>query len=139
MIFGIGTDIVEVARIRRNIDQFGLAFARKLLTDKEMLGYAEATRPAHFLAKRFAAKEAIAKAFGTGFRDGLSLRSISVVHNALGCPKFAFHGQGQVFCERHQIDQVHLSLADETDYAIAYVVLVTTNTRHEPYGNEGMS
>jgi len=138
MIFGIGTDIVKVARMQRNIDQFGIAFARKLLTDKEMQAYAETTKPAHFLAKRFAAKEAVVKAFGTGFRDGLSLRSISVGHNELGCPKFAFHGQGKVFCERHQIDQAHLSLADEEDYAIAYVVLVTANTRHNSHGNDSV-
>jgi len=136
MIFGIGTDIVKVARMQRNIDQFGTAFARKLLTDREIQGYEETSKPAHFLAKRFAAKEAVVKAFGTGFREGLSLHSMSVEHSEAGCPSIAFHGQGKVFCERHQIDQAHLSLADEEDYAIAYVVLVAANTRSGSAGND---
>jgi holo-[acyl-carrier protein] synthase len=76
------------------------------------------------LAKRFAAKEAVAKAFGTGFRNGLSLRHISIENDANGKPELKFSGQAQTFIEENKIQQSLLSLSDDGDYAIAYVTLV---------------
>ncbi len=124
MIHGIGTDIVEVARMQRNLQRFGERFARRLLTEGEWADFQRSPRPAPFLAKRFAAKEAAAKAMGTGFRDGLSLRHIGVTHDALGRPELAFSGVAAELRQRLNIGLAHLSLADERDYAVAFVTLM---------------
>lgn len=123
MIYGIGTDIVHVPRIAHALDRFGLAFAQRILGPAEIEEYAGCTRAAPFLAKRFAAKEACAKAMGLGFRDGLALRQITVVHDGKGRPELQFSGYAQCFMEQAGITASHLSLSDETDYAIAFVVL----------------
>ena len=83
MIYGIGTDIVRIARMQQSLDKHGERFARRILTDQEMIGYQQTTKPAHYLAKRCAAKEAAAKAMGTGFRHGLSLKHMNVGHDVL--------------------------------------------------------
>ena len=124
MIFGIGTDIVNVARIAKSIERHGNKFATRILTDDEYQAYCEVVQPASFLAKRFAAKEAAAKAFGTGFRDGLSLRDIAVSHDALGKPVLVFHGYGLQLKTDLGIGDAHVSLSDEQDNALAFVVLM---------------
>ncbi len=123
MIHGVGVDVVRVARIEAGLARFGDRFARRLTTPEEYADYRRAARPAHFLAKRFAAKEAAAKALGTGFRFGLSLRHIGVVRDALGKPSLVFRGRALELARARGIANVHLSLADEADLAIAYVVL----------------
>ncbi|MCG6976373.1 MAG: holo-ACP synthase [Acidiferrobacterales bacterium] len=123
MIFGIGTDIVRVARMEKNLERFGDRFARRLLTENELRDYAVNSSPAHFLAKRFAAKEAAAKAMGIGFREGLSLRQIGVGHDGKGKPQLEFNGYAAAFIEEHGINAVHVSLADEADHAVAFVTL----------------
>ena len=123
MIFGIGTDIVRIQRMADNLAQHGERFASRILSEAEMAVFKAAAQPAHFLAKRFAAKEAAAKALGTGFRDGLSLHDISVSNDELGKPQLEFSARGQQDMQKRGIDSVHLSLADEQEYAIAYVVL----------------
>jgi holo-[acyl-carrier protein] synthase len=127
VIFGIGTDIVEVARMRSNINRYGDKFAQKILTDAEHLEYVRNSRPAHFLAKRFAAKEAVAKAFGLGFRDGLSLRHIEVHSQSGGKPCLQYSGKAEELCRQYNINHSHLSIADEQNYAIAFVTLVTAS------------
>ena len=71
MIFGIGTDIVSVQRMRRNLGRYGERFARRILSESELEEFRATAKPENFLAKRFAAKEAAAKAMGTGFSGGL--------------------------------------------------------------------
>ena len=124
MIFGIGTDIVRVARMQQSLDKHGERFARRILTEHELAGYLKANKPANFLAKRFAAKEATAKAMGTGFRDGLSLKHINVGHDPQGKPLLEFTGQAAEFMENNGINEAHISLADEQEYAVAFVTLV---------------
>ena len=124
MIFGIGTDIVRVARMQKNIERFGEKFAERILTEAELLEYRHEARPAHFLAKRFAAKEAAAKAMGTGFRDGLMLHHIGVTHDGAGKPQLVFTSTAAEFVHQHGITQTHVSLADEEDHAVAFVTLV---------------
>ena len=126
MIFGIGTDIVSVDRIAAGLNRYGDRFARRILADDEYQAYRHSARQASFLAKRFAAKEAVAKALGTGFRQGLSLRQISVGHNELGRPELRYSGHAAEFCRRHGIASSHISLADERDYAVAFVTLLTS-------------
>ena len=125
MIFGIGTDIVRVERMQKNIERYGEKFAERILTALEMDDYRQEQRKAHFLAKRFAAKEAAAKAMGTGFRDGLMLHHIGVTHDAAGKPQLAFTDQAAEFVQAHGIISVHVSLADEEDHAVAFVTLAT--------------
>ena len=124
MIFGIGTDIVAIARMEKALARHGERFAERILAESERTAYAEAAKPARFLAKRFAAKEAAAKALGTGFSGGLSLQHISIDHDSLGRPLLSFHGQGASFCREHGVGEAHLSISDEHDYAIAYVTLM---------------
>lgn len=125
MIFGIGTDIVRVARMQQNIERYGDKFAERILTTLEMDDYRQEVRKAHFLAKRFAAKEAAAKAMGTGFRDGLMLNHIGVSHDAAGKPHLVFSAEAAAFVEKNGITSVHVSLADEEDHAVAFVTLAT--------------
>jgi holo-[acyl-carrier protein] synthase len=125
MIFGIGTDIVRVERMRRDIERFGDRFAERILTEQEMREYQEVGQRAHFLAKRFAAKEAAAKAMGTGFNHGIQLRQIGVGHDDNGKPLLEFSGAAREFLHRHGIRVSHISLADEQDHAVAFVTLET--------------
>ena len=90
MIFGIGTDIVSIPRMQTLLDKQGDKIAKRILSETELVSFKKAVKPAAFLAKRFAAKEATAKALGTGFRDGLSLSHISVQNNQLGRPELIF-------------------------------------------------
>ncbi len=126
MIFGIGTDIVRVARMEQDISRYGDKFAERILTDAELNEYRQSNARAHFLARRFAAKEAAAKAMGTGFRDGLHLRDIGVAHDANGKPLLEFTGRAQEFVREKGIAMVHISLADEEDNAVAFVTLETS-------------
>lgn len=123
MIFGIGTDIVKVARMQKNLTRFGDKFARRILTPEELSDFERQAHKAHFLAKRFAAKEAAAKAMGLGFAEGLSLRQIGVAHDARGKPLLAFSGFAAEFVRERGITSVHVSLADEEDHAVAFVTL----------------
>lgn len=123
MIFGIGTDIVRISRMAENLAKYGERFAVRILTEAEMAVFTDSARQAQFLAKRFAAKEAAAKALGTGFRDGLSLRDIGVENNALGKPGLVFSARAQKLLEKQGVGCAHLSLSDESEYAIAYVLL----------------
>ena len=125
MIFGIGTDIVRVARMQQDIDRFGDKFAERILADSEMTEYRVAAQRAHFLAKRFAAKEAAAKAFGTGFSHGIQMRQIRVTHDRHGKPILEFSGTTLQFMHDHGISVVHISLTDEQEYAVAFVTLET--------------
>lgn len=124
MIYGIGTDIVAVARMARALERHGERFAARILATTEMAAYRSAVHPARFLAKRFAAKEAAAKAIGTGFSQGLSLHDISVANDAAGKPLLHFSGRALDLLEARSIGEGFLSLADEHDYAVAYVILL---------------
>ncbi len=123
MIVGIGTDIVRVARMQSNIERYGERFAQRILTSAEMDDYRREGRKAHFLAKRFAAKEAAAKALGTGFSGGLGYRDIGVSHDPTGQPALEFSGTAAQFIHSRGINSAHISLADEDDYAVAFVTL----------------
>ena len=125
MIFGIGTDIVRVARMQQDIARYGEKFAERILTDGELAEFRQSSQPANFLARRFAAKEAAAKAMGTGFSDGLHLRHIGVGHDASGKPLLEFSGKALEFVRENAITTVHVSLADEEDNAVAFVTLET--------------
>ena len=122
MIVGIGTDIVQVDRIQHSLDRLGEAFARRILTDSELASFKASRQPAAFLAKRFAAKEAAAKALGTGIGK-VSFQHLEVSNNALGAPVLQFHGYARELQRMKAINRLHLSLSDEKDNAVAFVIL----------------
>ena len=124
MIFGVGTDIVQINRIRAGLERFGDRFAMRVLTATEYDEYQTNHMAAQFVAKRFAAKEATVKALGIGFRDGLSLSQIGVFHDGRGRPGLEYHGRALEICREFGIVASHISIADEDEYAIAFVTLV---------------
>lgn len=123
MILGIGTDIVALARIEVLHQQYGERFARRVLSAGEMEEYVGHSSPARLLMKRFAAKEALAKATGSGMRFPVSLLQISVTHDALGKPVFAFGTELAAHLDKLGVRRHHLSISDERDVAVAFVVL----------------
>src|SRR5690606_23358448 len=95
LIFGIGTDIVQLSRVESTYERFGDTFARRVLMDAEYRLFAGAKRPVRFLAMRFAAKEAVVKAMGTGFANGMWVRDVGTVPNALGQPQVIYSERGR--------------------------------------------
>lgn len=125
MIFGIGTDIVHVVRMRQDLERFGDRFAERILAPGELNEFHRNANKASFLARRFAAKEAAAKAMGTGFSQGIHLHDIEVTHDDRGKPLLVFHGGAAEFMQEKSIAIAHISLADEQDNAVAFVTLET--------------
>ncbi len=125
MIVGIGTDIVRIARVEAALERHGKRFAQRLLSAEEWLEYGDDKRPARFLAKRFAAKEAAVKALGTGFREGVKLGDITVIHDRRGKPGLNFAGRTADVARELGVGERHLSLADELEYAVAFVTLLS--------------
>ena len=123
MIYGIGTDIVATGRVSAALEKFGERFAARILAPEERTEFAAHQSPARFLAKRFAAKEAFAKALGTGIRHPATLHNIRVGHDSLGKPSLLFDPVLAVDLEQRGICNHHLSLSDEQDMAVAFVIL----------------
>lgn len=124
MIFGIGTDVVQLARVERIYEQYGEHFSRRLLLEPELALFTRAKRPARFLAMRFAAKEAVVKAMGTGFAHGMWIRDVGMMPNAWGQPQIIFSGRGDAMCAKLGIDGGHLTLTDEAGLIVAVAVLM---------------
>lgn len=122
MIHGIGTDIVAVARLRSLWERHGEQAVKKLLAPSERADFDAAPDKGRFLAKRFAAKEAFAKALGTGVRAPATLPAIAVVHNDAGKPDLDYSDELATLVAGLEL-RAHLSISDEADYAVAYVIL----------------
>jgi len=122
MIFGIGTDIVRVERLAEMYARHGERAAEKILADSERQACKDSKTPDRFLAKRFAAKEAFGKALGTGIRAPALLPSIAVTHDAFGKPIFEFAPELDAHLAKLGLI-AHLSLSDERDCAVAFVIL----------------
>jgi len=125
MIHGIGTDIVAVERLRGLYARHGTAALEKLLATTELVEFAGASDPGRFLAKRFAAKEAFSKAFGSGLRAPVTLTNLAIVHDHAGKPGFAFAPQLAAAMDARKL-RAHLSITDEKAYAVAFVILEQT-------------
>lgn len=123
MIVGIGTDIMEIVRMQDALQQHGEAWARRLLTDAELAEYATRGNKAAYLAKRFAAKEAAAKALGTGFAEGITWKQMHVLSDERGAPVITFTGKAQERAGLLGVTRIHLSISDEKHYAVAFVIL----------------
>ena len=122
MIYGIGTDIVTIARMSDLYARHGERSLHKLLAAEEFAFCRKAADPARYLAKRFAAKEALGKALGTGLRAPALLPAMAVLNDDLGKPFFRFNAELARYIEERHLS-VHLSISDERDTAIAFVVL----------------
>lgn len=124
MIFGIGTDILKVERVEQTWQRFGEHFAQRLLLDEERRLFAVSKRPVRFLAMRFAAKEAIVKAMGTGFANGVWIRDVGMMPNRLGQPQVIYSARGHEVCRELGVGEGHLTLSDEGGLVVAVAVLM---------------
>lgn len=122
MIFGVGTDIVVIARMTSMWERHGERALERILAPEERADFRRATDPGRFLAKRFAAKEALAKALGTGIRAPVSLSAIAVAHDIHGKPCFELAPALAAFLVERRLT-AHVSISDERDYALAFTIV----------------
>ena len=121
MIVGTGVDIVEVRRIRRSLGRFGERFVNRVLCPGERRDL-KGDRLVAYVARQFAAKEAVSKALGTGMKRGVRFSNIEVTRESSGAPKVELSGEARQRAEELGITAIHISMSDERDYAIAYVL-----------------
>ena len=126
MIYGIGTDIVSISRIREALSRHGERFPQRILSEAEIVEFAGKKDPVRFLAKRFAAKEAFSKALGLGMTMPMSWRRMAVGHDARGKPILVYHPELAAYVTSVGIIAGHISITDEHDHAVAFVVLEQT-------------
>ncbi len=124
MIFGIGTDVVQVDRIAGSVERFGERFARRILMPEEFELYALQKRKIRYLAMRFAAKEAVVKAMGTGFAHGMWVRDVGVIPDRRGKPEIVYSGRGRKLCSEMGIGDGFVTLSDEAGLVVAVAVLL---------------
>lgn len=123
MIYGIGTDLVTIKRIEEALFRFGDRFLHRILNEEEVADYAKSSQPARFVAKRFAAKEAFSKAYGTGIGEIVGWHDVRVNHDALGKPLIQTSQVLMEILHAQQITHTHLSITDEAEHALAFVVI----------------
>ena len=124
VIFGVGTDIVQLARIEATYRRFGKHFVERLLMDEERQVFEASKNPTRFLAMRFAAKEATVKAMGTGFAHGVWIRDVGVLNNDWGRPYIIWSERGQRLCDQLGIGEGHVSLTDDAGLVMAFAVVM---------------
>lgn len=127
MIFGIGTDIISLKRLEKSLKRNGDKFAQRILSETELQEYQEATEKnpklaVTLLAKRFAAKEAISKALGTGMRKGIDFKQLAISHDVLGKPVVILSGNAKDWAAQNNIQKVQITISDEKKYAVAFAV-----------------
>jgi holo-[acyl-carrier protein] synthase len=125
MIFGVGTDIVELARVQATYDRFGEHFVERILMPEEIELFRRSKQPVRFLAMRFAGKEATVKAMGTGFAHGVWLRDVGILNNSWGRPVVAWSERGARVRDRLGIGSGHVSLSDDAGLVLAFAVVET--------------
>jgi holo-[acyl-carrier protein] synthase len=123
VIVGIGTDLCDVGRIERALERWGERFALRVLVESEMQRFRRHRKPAAYLAKRFAAKEAMSKALGTGIHYPVNWHGMWVENARSGKPSLRFSGPMAAYLDKRGIETVHLSLTDEIGMACAFVVI----------------
>ena len=126
MIHGIGTDLLDAGRIRSGLARYGEHYADRMLAPAEHAGYYASSDPARFLATCFAAKEAFAKAAGTGLRAPVTLRNIAVLRDPQGKPYLQCAPELDAWLATRGVTAHHVSLSDEGNLVLAYVILEAT-------------
>lgn len=124
-MIGIGTDIVQIARIEQVVERQGMRFVQRILSPGELEEYANSRLGVRLLAKRFAAKEAIVKALGTGIGHGVSWQDMSIEHDDKGAPLVVLRAGAAERARQLGGSSMLLSLADENDYVVAFAVLAS--------------
>ena len=122
-IIGIGTDLVKISRIRRIFKKYPKGLAERILHENELKRMRDLKVPIAYIAKRFSAKEAVAKALGTGIAHGVAFQEIEITNNDNGQPLLTLHGRTLAVANELGVKNTFISLSDEREYAIAYVVL----------------
>jgi holo-[acyl-carrier protein] synthase len=122
VIFGVGTDIVELSRIQATYDRFGDHFVKRILMPEELELFGRSKWPVRFLAMRFAGKEAVVKAMGTGFRHGVWVRDVGITNNDWGRPLVIWSERGRKVCDELGIGAGHVSLTDDAGLVMAFAV-----------------
>jgi holo-[acyl-carrier protein] synthase len=123
VIFGVGTDVVEIERIRKALDRWGERFAERILSPSELTRFRNHRQPVAYLAKRFAAKEAFTKALGTGIRAPANWHGVWVANLSSGKPELQFSEPLRKLLSQRGISRSHVSLTDERGIASATVIL----------------
>lgn len=132
MIHGIGTDIVNITRIFNLYKKYQNKFVNKILSKQEIIifdklsNFNNLNKKIYYLANRWAAKEAVVKALGTGFRNGLYWPEISIVNNSLGKPEVELSIKAEEIFNNildNKPSNIHLSISDDSDYVVCYVIL----------------
>ena len=129
MIFGIGTDVVQLARVEEICARHGEHFVRRLLMPQEEAAFRAYRRPVRFLAMRFAAKEAIVKALGTGFAHGVWIRDVGVAPDAWGRPQIIWSERGRARRDELGAGDGHVTLSDEAGLVVAVAVLMRKESK----------
>ena len=129
MIFGIGVDVLEAARVKKLYAKYGEHFVERLLMPAERAQLSKTKRTERFLAMRFAAKEAIVKAMGTGFAHGIWIRDVGVVQNAWGRPEVVYSERGEKMRRKLGIGNGYITLTDEGGLIVAVAVLESAEPR----------
>jgi len=124
MIFGVGIDVLQADRVRGVYQRFGEHFVDRLLLPQERAQLQLTRRPERFLAMRFAAKEAVVKAMGTGFAHGMWIRDVGIVQNAWGKPEVIYSERGDSLRRRMGIGDGHITLTDEAGLVVAVAILM---------------
>ena len=127
MIYGVGTDIVNIERIQKVILKNREGFIKRVLTEHEQALFTNKADSAAFCAKRFAAKEAFSKALGTGIGRAVSFQDLTIRNNDNGKPHFIPSEKLRLYLLEKGVKQAHLSISDENQYALAFVVLEATD------------
>jgi holo-[acyl-carrier protein] synthase len=128
MIYGIGVDVLEMKRITGTLERFGQRFIDHLLMPQELEQLTRTKRPDRFVAMRFAAKEAIVKAMGTGFAHGVWIRDVGVVQNSWGKPEVVFSERGEKVRQGLGVGDGHVTLTDEAGLVVAVAVLMKASS-----------
>jgi holo-[acyl-carrier protein] synthase len=124
MIFGVGIDVLEARRVHATFERFGAHLVERLLMPEERAQFELTRRPERFLATRFAAKEAIVKAMGTGFAHGVWIRDVGVVQNAWGRPEVIYSARGENVRNQLGVGEGHVTLTDEAGLVVAVAILM---------------
>ena len=127
MIYGIGTDLVDIERVKKILLKNRDGFVKKVLSEHEQALFANKADSAAYCAKRFAAKEAFAKALGTGIGRVVGFQDLTVRNNENGKPHFIPSEKLRLYLLGKGFNQAHLSISDESQNAVAFVILETSN------------
>lgn len=122
-IFGVGIDIININRINRLFSLYSVKFAKRILSNKEFIVLKKKKNKSRFLAKCFATKEAIVKAFGIGFQKGINFSQFEIYNNSLGKPKIRCFKQALILYKNLKIKKIHVTITDEKNYVCAFVIL----------------